>query len=686
MSTSTIVKTNANHEIVVHVEGRAQKTEDNSPLYYVENIHCKIPYIDPFAEEVMEIYKPHVFEECTNESDLVRPIFDMNIKRYMLHINDSVISQILNSSEIKYTCYYQEITHSDKNGISFINGFKLHSPVYFRHGYEIPPHVQAIILNCHEARNVSHVLQMDGYALVQYKSPPGAGAERGPEATEGVAKDSRKSQPRKPSVIMFGLDTMSRINLRRTMPKVYKFLTQTGWYEMQGYNKVADNTFPNLLAVLSGFSPKTAKKKVCDTDRYGCFERFPFIWKYLKEAGYLTAYAEDAFCINTFNLGKPGFSIPPTDYYHLLFLRAFEDQLKGWKCDECSMNYCYGRRVQSSYIFDYMKEFAKRYINDQPIWGLFWSSSFTHDDFSMPSKMDNYILQYFKDFETDGVLDENIVIFFSDHGARFGELRQLSSGFLESRLPMLFIYLPPWFREQYPEYARALELNRNRLTSSYDLHNTLKHIIEIGGLRNESVLPKSEDCPKCQSLFHPVDELRTCSDAGIPAHYCTCEPYKTINDKWTDRIAALVIERINEYLWSKNLSSCCENLTLNLTQNAEFKIGLDMKFHSEIRKMDKAQYHITFTVKQNGAIFFATVIYNSILDKVDIDVETISRLNEYNRDSYCINDKLAKLFCICKIELPMPPVFVDRKISRFIGGDKKITRFIGMRPPSVAKP
>ncbi|KAL7727703.1 hypothetical protein ACLKA6_008042 [Drosophila palustris] len=452
------------------------------------------------------------------------------------------------------------------------NGFKLHSPVYFGNGSEVPPHVQALILSCHESSNVSRVLQTDGYALVQYKPHPGTGAERG-EATEEARNES---VPRKPSVIMFGLDTMSRINLRRTMPKVYKFLTQSGWYEMQGYNKVADNTFPNLLAVLSGYSPKTATSKVCDTDRFGCLDRFPFIWKYLKEAGYLTAYAEDAFFINTFNLGKPGFSIPPTDYYHLLFLRAFEEQLKGWQCEECTIDYCYGRRIQSSYIFDYMKEFAKRYINDRPIWGLFWSSSFSHDDFAMSSKMDNYILQYLKDFETDGVLDQNIVIFFSDHGARFGALRQLSGGFLESRLPMLFIYLPPWFRAQYPEYAQALDTNRNRLTSNYDLHNTLKHIIEIGELPKDYILPKSEDCPQCQSLFYPVDELRTCADVGIPDHYCSCEPYKPIQDKWTDRISDLVIERINDYLWTKNLSSRCQNLTLSVTENAEVKIGLDM--------------------------------------------------------------------------------------------------------------
>jgi len=118
---SGIVITKAFHvDSGINNDERAQIKNTSSPLYYVDNSQCKIPYIDPFAEEVMRIYKFKVFETCTNESDLVRPIFDRNTRRYVLHINSSVISQILNSSEIKYTCYYQEITRNDKRGMNLM--------------------------------------------------------------------------------------------------------------------------------------------------------------------------------------------------------------------------------------------------------------------------------------------------------------------------------------------------------------------------------------------------------------------------------------------------------------------------------------------------------------------------------------------------------------------------------------
>ncbi|KAH8312637.1 hypothetical protein KR044_011832 [Drosophila immigrans] len=602
-----------------------------SQLYFVHNSQCKIPYIDPFAAEVMKDYLPDTFETCTNQSDLVRPIFDMNRKQYVLQIDERVATQLLNSPDIDYNCYYQEITRNPTRD-SYND---LLPRIYFSQGYVVPLHVQALILACHEAANTTNILQRDAFALIQYK----------PLAEQVKPK---KSTARKPSVLMFGIDSLSRINLRRTMPKVYKFLTRRGWHEMQGYNKVADNTFPNLMAILSGYLPDSAKEKVCDTDKRGCFDRMPFIWKYFKSAGYLTAFGEDECDMQTFNYQKPGFIETPTDYYHRPFMKGFMGELDSWKCDNCTLTYCVGRRLQSSYVYDFGKDFAKRYVDERPIWGLFWSSSFSHDDYSMPAKMEDYVLQYLLDFQQDGVFEQSIVIFLSDHGARYGTLSFYSSGFLEERLPAMFIYLPPWFRAQYPEFARALELNRNRLTSNFDLHNTLKHIAELGQPANAAPLPRANDCPKCQSLFHPVSGDRGCEEAAISEHYCTCQPYKRISFDWSDRIAHGVIGRINDYLYAHNYSSICANLSLSYIHKTEIKLGLDISYHAEFPKLDVAYYRVKFKVQQNSADFLATVVYNNVTNHVNVDVETISRTNSYEEDSTCISHKLAKLYCICR--------------------------------------
>nr|CAH7717380.1 unnamed protein product [Callosobruchus chinensis] len=60
------------------------------------------------------------------------------------------------------------------------------------------------------------------------------------------------TSPPKLNVLVMGLDAVSRLNLHRQMPKTVEYLKQIGSVEMLGYNKVADNTFPNLMPVLAG--------------------------------------------------------------------------------------------------------------------------------------------------------------------------------------------------------------------------------------------------------------------------------------------------------------------------------------------------------------------------------------------------------------------------------------------------
>jgi len=80
------------------------------PLFFVETAKCKIPYVDPFESDAMDIFHPEHFETCSNETALVAPIYDISRQRYVLFINKTLASIIMNSTEVEYNCYYQEIT------------------------------------------------------------------------------------------------------------------------------------------------------------------------------------------------------------------------------------------------------------------------------------------------------------------------------------------------------------------------------------------------------------------------------------------------------------------------------------------------------------------------------------------------------------------------------------------------
>jgi len=57
--------------------------------------------------------------------------------------------------------------------------------------------------------------------------------------------------------------------------------------ELYGYNRVGDNSYPNLMAILTG---QLAKERPG-----GPIDRTPFIWKDFSAAGYRTLVAEDAY-------------------------------------------------------------------------------------------------------------------------------------------------------------------------------------------------------------------------------------------------------------------------------------------------------------------------------------------------------------------------------------------------------
>lgn len=56
------------------------------------------------------------------------------------------------------------------------------------------------------------------------------------------------------SVLMVAIDSVSRLNFQRCMPKTHRRVQGEGWYELRGYNKMGDNTFPNVMAISTGNS------------------------------------------------------------------------------------------------------------------------------------------------------------------------------------------------------------------------------------------------------------------------------------------------------------------------------------------------------------------------------------------------------------------------------------------------
>lgn len=390
-------------------------------------------------------------------------------------------------------------------------------------------------------------------------------------------------------------------------------------------------------------------KEKCSPYVLNSLDNCDFIWKTFRKHGYVTAYAEDEANINTFNYLKMGFMEPPVDYYLRPFLLGAEKHLET-KIKSTLIN-CLGFKHSADYVFDYAVELAQRYKNDT-FFGLFWANSFSHNDISDCTAMDEHIMDYLAKFKAMGTLENTIVIFFSDHGMRFGPIRKTYSGHLEERLPFVFLWLPPNLKQKYPSFVNALNINKNRLTNPYDTHMTLKHILRLTGrVEDENYLNKADSCPKCQSLLEPVPQNRSCQDAAIEAHWCTCLLYESIykNSKTVLNLTHLLIDYINDYVAAYrngSLSKLCVALAYDSVESAYRTTQLQVNDDNKTTRIINI-YRVTFYTKPNKGLFEATVIYNPADNYLKVTGE-ISRLNTYAADSDCVSDGEAKKYCSCR--------------------------------------
>ncbi|XP_022226579.2 uncharacterized protein LOC111076866 [Drosophila obscura] len=612
--------------------------------YFVKSAACEIPYINPFTDDTMKYFQIRTLKECHNDSDLVTSEFDFEFNRYRLHVHEHLAKRMINGSSGNATleCKYRKIGRDeiDERPDTTYSEFRSRA---LPDNFLVPRHTDFMITKCYvkEEEKMPKLLQTDGLPFIEDHL-------RKKEA-KAYAKQHQKQQQKnpKPSVLIMGLDSTSRMNLRRTMPLVYEYVSQPGWFEMQGYSKVGDNTFPNLLAVLAGHSPKTLAK-MCDVLTIGCLDTMPFIWKRFKRFNYTTAYAEDCKKINTFNYLMPGFREQPVDYYLRPFLVAIEENFPVTK--EFGMAYCVGRRLSFDYVWDFGQQFIDRFIKKRNLFGFLWSNSFTHDDFTGATALDQLFRKYLQSFEASGLFERSIVIVMSDHGHRYGALRKAAYGYYEERLPMMFIYVPPWFRQKYPHLVDNLRKNRNRLSSNYDLHMTLQHLLQLERSTSMADFAKqhrSVACPSCQSLLFELPFNRSCQQAGIEEKWCCCHPIKTLKKNGFVRTIGLaVVRHMNDHLKVRKLSHICHNFTLTHVHKIDRK--LDLPTDDNNLEKDEHVYIMQFWTRPNTPRFEATFRWNYRKHKLHMDVDDLSRLNAYKSDSDCIFDKIAEKYCICK--------------------------------------
>ncbi|XP_066973534.1 uncharacterized protein [Macrobrachium rosenbergii] len=456
-----------------------------------------------------------------------------------------------------------------------------------------------------------------------------------------AAFGERDDQPDRLSVLFMGTDSVSRGSLQRLMPKTYRYLTKNlNAIDLKGFNKVADNTHPNLLAILMGLTKQELQKHKCQSEREKSkFDDCPFIWKQFSDKGYVTVYGEDLPEMWAFHHDSPGFVHEPTNYYLRAYMQVADETLgHNGGSRTLERNVCLGPEMTMSVMHNYSLNVA-RTLKDIPYFGFYWITSLTHDLLNAAALADEPSLDFIKKLHSGGYLEHTVLFFISDHGLRFGDFRSTYAGMLEERLPYVTIVFPEWFKRKYQKYVRNVQINAMRLTGTFDLHATLQDIADkayADPLNRRGTLHG-------QSLFTEISEFRTCEDADIPEHFCSCEQSKEVepNDHHVLMAAESSISEIN-----RGLAAFPDCVTLSLEKVLSGRVW-SAKNSTSFGEQGRAvtSYAVVFVTKPGGAMMEATLKHYSGQYKLTSDV---SRINKFGNQSHCITHPQYRAYCYCK--------------------------------------
>ncbi|CAI2352336.1 unnamed protein product [Caenorhabditis sp. 36 PRJEB53466] len=482
---------------------------------------------------------------------------------------------------------------------------------------------------------------------------------------ENAQNPKRKSY----NIYFLGFDSLSQMSFRRKLPKTVKFLEETlGSTVLNGYNIVGDGTPQAFIPILTG---KTEEELPLTRKRFSeasyLDEVYPLIWQNFSDFGYVTMFGEDMYMYSTFCYRLTGFRYQPTDHYPRTFFYDVE-QTFGYPAR------CLNAEPLHNVWLRNCKQFMKTY-EDVPRFLLMHQGLLSHDDINLVDVEDEDLSAHLKHMNDEGMFDDSLVIVMADHGHRFAKLRETHQGQLEERMPFFSIALPKQLREtaKGAEMERNLRENKEKLTSPFDIHASLLDILQLSELKKEQV-GQMQDAKTTRSLsvFRPIPADRTCAQAGIEAHWCTClswqDAMQTQEDrKLTRRIANAVVREINKELEVEK--ELCARLSLANVINAKMLLP-DKTVLAYKNVMDTdgfvpdlsgstesafAHYQLKFSTSPGNAIYEVTLFYDAVRNEIKLDFGAISHVNRYGDLPHCVMDNnfYIATFCVCydKIEV-----------------------------------
>ncbi|XP_054716536.1 uncharacterized protein LOC129225988 [Uloborus diversus] len=591
---------------------------------------CKIPKLNPYDPSLKNIIGSPSNLTCPG-----KPLFFIIEPNAVVKVNETILLEFYNMKLDDLTCTYRPILRMPEAAGERLEDFYALGNKRRLH-FGIPLNVDFIEVNCKLMKEtLTHFL---------------------PLTPLKVEIEQRKNillpqSAEKLNVILIGVDSVSALNFQRQFKATKAFMEEKlSPFKLDGYTKVGDNTFPNLVPLLTGHFVEYYWNETLYTKKF--FDDLDFVWKAYSDVGYRTLFAEDSPKFGTFNYGKRGFKDAPTDYYFRPLALTYYNY-DPYKNGHLS---CINSQIDGEIMINYLRSFVKT-MDARPFFSFIMVSTLTHDSLNKASQADQPIFRLLTEFKKQGVFEKSLFILFSDHGIRFGPIRETYVGKYEERMPFIYINFPQWFLEKHSMQAKYLRQNQNRLTTHFDVHATLVHLLRVMKLSFKKTV--DEDTAHGLSLMDKIPNSRTCKDANILPHWCPCQLLHdvSVNDSVVLKCATSVIQQMNKKL--KPFAKSCAVLELAEVSDARYRQLNDdvLRFvkHERIvinrevvlgkKNEGIRDYLITLVAKPSQGVFESTVRHRIKQDK--FEVLDISRINAYGNQSSCIESSEMRKYCYC---------------------------------------
>ncbi|CAB3397762.1 unnamed protein product [Caenorhabditis bovis] len=552
---------------------------------------CDIPQLNPWDPSILSYYNKPNRLDCQPKQDEIVEKFENGT----LFFNPSKIKNIV--CTLTPIEKFEGVSDSDVD-------FKQNIPIDFSKGFAIPVDDEFFEVNCESKGIIKKSVFKYHYAQIIRKNET--------ISKKPIVEESENF----PSVIMIGIDSMSKSNFIRQLPKTFKHMKDTGFVVMNGHVKIHDNTYGNLNAILMGKRAVSVVEFPAEIEESWdiAFDKYPYIWKNFSDNGYATFFAEDRPDIGTFSYKEKlkGFLKKPTNHYMRTFwIAAFWSLIA-----RRSSSYCYDKKPFHQIMFDYLEDFVQKY-DDKRKFAFWWTQDISHDFLNSIGAIDDDFEDFF--VRNENVLQNSIVIVFSDHGHRTDRIRETVVGRLESRLPFHAIRIPQNLRKKYPWIIERLEINSRQMTTQFDVYESLLKIAR-GKITKEM---KQTEKKRAYSYFDEFSRRNGCNEAGVPSDYCPCFAEIEIPKKEAMPAATQLVKLINELLESAEVPK----------EYVEDAPDYYMCQPIEMDSIDYASVRLP-----SGSIF-----HNS----KDLDVPLQHASLQYGNTSFCVDDRVLKKICHC---------------------------------------